>query len=618
MCGIAGFITPLDSVANRTTVQRMINHMSHRGPDADGLWAEANVVLGHRRLSIIDLSETANQPFIDYSGRYVIVFNGEIYNYQSIRQRLADYPFRTHSDTEVVLAAYDRWGIECLHAFNGMFAFAIWDRQTARLFAVRDRLGKKPFYYAQVGESLLFGSEVRALLASDQIPRRLNRAVLPAYLQYQTVPAPGTLVESIWQLPAGHYAYYVNGQWQEAPWWQLTAPPAADPTIWQRPSTLHAHIGQLLRAAVARRMVSDVPLGAFLSGGIDSGAVVALMAEQSEQPVNTFTITFEETAYDESVEARAMARRFNTRHTELPLRPTQLLTEMPAILTSMDQPSGDGPNTYMVSKLTKEAGITVALSGLGGDEVFAGYSTFRRYARLRQLRLLWQLPKAVRMELLNRLSPNLNRQKMLDLAQLPSLDPLKLFPLFRQSASTAMINRLLNTSLNSNPFSSLLSTHWPTLRQLPPMSQLTVSELTTYTQPLLLRDADQMSMAHALELRVPLLDYELVEFMLQLPDSHKMNGHPKHLLVKSLDRLLPDELLTRPKKGFGFPWAVWLRHDLAHFCTQQIEQLAKRDLFDSATLRQFYNRFQAGDSSVSWNQIWLLVVLEHWLTEHNF
>ncbi|MBO0934964.1 asparagine synthase (glutamine-hydrolyzing) [Fibrella sp. HMF5335] len=617
MCGIAGLITRQPTVADPNLVGLMTRRLTHRGPDAGGCWAEENVVLGHRRLSIIDLTDGANQPLLSSDRRYVITFNGEIYNYQAIRQQLTGYAFQTQSDTEVILAAYERWGTACLDRLSGMFAFAIWDRHTNELFAARDRLGKKPFYYYHDEHVFVFASEVRALLATGLVPRRLNTAMLPQYLMYQTVAAPNTLVAGVRQLRAGHMARFSNYQWTETPYWDLMAPPPTDPARLDNEASVQQHVRHLLQASVAQRMISDVPLGAFLSGGIDSSAVVALMAEQSEQPVNTFTVTFQEAAFDESAYARQMAKRFNTRHTELPLSAGQLLGELPTILASMDQPSGDGPNTYMVSKLTKAAGITVALSGLGGDEVFAGYSTFQRYARLRQLNWLWHLPKPIRRGVLNRFSPGTNQQKLADLVDLRSLDPTGLFPLFRQSTSATAARQLLGSDRLANPYPALLGRQRQTPIQLESMSQLTISELLTYTEPLLLRDADQMSMAHALELRVPLLDYELIEFMLQVPDRYKITQAPKQLLVDSLQPLLPTELLKRPKMGFSFPWAQWMRTDLHDFCTVRIERLGGRGLFDKTALLTYLQRFLNNDPAVSWNHIWLLVVLEDWLSQNN-
>ncbi|RYF78595.1 MAG: asparagine synthase (glutamine-hydrolyzing) [Cytophagaceae bacterium] len=613
MCGIAGIISRPNSVADPALVRLMTRSMSHRGPNAEGIWTDGQVALGHRRLSIIDLTDGANQPLADRTGRYVITYNGEIYNYQAIRQALAGYPFQTNSDTEVILAAYERWGTACLEHFNGMFAFAIWDQQTGQLFAARDRLGKKPFYYYQNEQVFVFASEVRALLQTGLVPRRLNKSAVPQYLMYQTVAAPNTLVMGVNQLPAGHFALLIDHKWAETCYWDVMSPPAADPSLLQNRTTVQHQVRSLLQASVAKRMVSDVPLGAFLSGGVDSSAVVALMAEHSDQPVNTFTVTFQEATFDESVHARAMAKRFNTKHTELPLAPKRLLAELPTILASMDQPSGDGPNTYMVSKLTKEAGITVALSGLGGDEVFAGYSTFSRYTRLRQVRLLWQLPKPLRQTILRWLSPGTNQQKLADLIALPSLTPANLFPLFRQSTSALAASHLLGIKELATSYTTRFQTKATELSRLSPMSQLTVGELLTYTEPLLLRDSDQMSMAHALELRVPLLDYELLEFMLQVPDQHKTTKNPKQLLVDSLQPLLPGTLLQRPKMGFSFPWEQWMRVELRQFCSERILQLSQRGLFETTVLLSYHQRFLRAEPGVTWNQIWLLVVLEDWL-----
>ncbi|MBO0933563.1 asparagine synthase (glutamine-hydrolyzing) [Fibrella aquatilis] len=613
MCGIAGLITRHDTIADPALVGLMTHQLSHRGPDAGGSWAEGNVALGHRRLSIIDLTDGANQPLFSPDGRYAITFNGEIYNYWAVRQQLTGYNFQTNSDTEVILAAYERWGAACVHQFNGMFAFAIWDRHTKELFAARDRLGKKPFYYYHDQHQFVFASEVRALLRTGLVPRRLNTAMLPQYLMYQTVSAPNTLVAGVGQLQAGHTALFVDHCWTETRYWNLMAPPPADPALLQNGAATQRQVRSLLQASVTRRMVSDVPLGAFLSGGIDSSAVVALMAEQTEQPVNTFTVTFQEAAFDESEHARQMAKRFNTRHTELPLSARELLAELPTILASMDQPSGDGPNTYMVSKLTRAAGITVALSGLGGDEVFAGYSTFGRYARLQKLGWLWHLPRPVRQAVLKRFSPGTNQQKLADLTNLHSLNTTDLFPLFRQSTSARAAQQLLGTNRLANPYPAMFSRQQAEIGHLHSMSQLTISELLTYTEPLLLRDADQMSMAHALELRVPMLDYELIEFMLRVPDRYKTTKAPKQLLVESIHPLLPGELLKRPKMGFSFPWSQWMRTELGSFCAERIESLSQRNLFDKTALLAYHQRFMTCDPATSWNHIWLLVVLEDWL-----
>lgn len=617
MCGIAGVLARRQPLADPQLVDRMTGAMQHRGPDASGCWSEGRVALGHRRLSIIDLNEAANQPLADASGRYRVVFNGEIYNYRELRAGLPHYPFRTQSDTEVLLAAYARWGTGCLQHLNGMFAFALWDRQTRQLLLARDRMGKKPLYYYLDDQYLLFASEVRALLQTGLVPRRLNDSALPTYLMYQTVLSPDTLVQNVRQIEPGHYALFAQDQWLEQPYWDLLQPPPADPPLLSSAAAIRSEVRRLMQGAVARRMVSDVPLGAFLSGGVDSSAVVALMAQQSEQPVNTFTISFAEEQVDESAQARQLARRFNTRHADLCLRPADLLAELPQLLASVDQPSGDGPNTYMVSKLTKEAGITVALTGLGGDELFAGYSTFGRYAWLRRLRWLWQLPQGVRRQVLNTALRTMNPQKRQALIQVTSLAPTRLFPLFRQSFTASEVASLLGAT-DANPVADWLTRHDTNLRRLPSLSQVSVSELMSYAIPLLLRDADQMSMAHALELRVPFFDHTLVEFLLQVPDTYKAASPPKRLLVEALRPLLPERVLRRPKMGFSFPWVSWLRGDLRPFCQERLRQLAQRDLFRPGAIEAMWTDFLLDRPGRSWNQLWLLVTLDDWLNRHGF
>lgn len=392
MCGITGIIKKTGLLQDRSLIKQMTDAIQHRGPDAEGIWAEEKIAFGHRRLAIIDLSEESNQPFFDVSGRYVMVFNGEIYNFQSIKAKLTNYPFTTQSDTEVILAAYIEWGEKCVELFNGMFALAIWDKQSKRLFCARDRLGIKPLYYVQNDEYFLFASELRALLAANLFKPKLNKTNLINFLQYQTVNGSGTIIQNIFQLKAGHWAIYENGILKAERFWAMQDVEE----IKSNKKEVKKNVKELMLKAVERRMISDVPFGAFLSGGIDSSAIVACMATVSNQPVNTFSVGFNEKKFDESKYAEIIAKKYNTRHTNIKLDPNRFLKEVPNILDSMDRPSGDGPNTFMVSKMTKEAGITVALSGLGGDELFAGYSTFNTYLKFQNNKSFWMLPTFIR------------------------------------------------------------------------------------------------------------------------------------------------------------------------------------------------------------------------------
>lgn len=339
MCGIAGIVGP---AIPEGSIARMTVAIAHRGPDSDGYFVASDVQLGHRRLSIIDTSERGRQPMEDATGRYVLIHNGEIYNYQQLREEI-DYPWRTGTDTEVILAAFAQWGPACLEHFAGMWGFAIWDKVDQRLFIARDRLGIKPVYLYHRDGRLIFASEIRAILASGLVRGKLDRRRLQSYLMYQTVYGHGSIVEDIVMLPPGHYALWEQGKLSVRSWWDIwdNASPAAQD---MDAAQVRARIRALLDQSIARRLVSDVPVGAFLSGGIDSSAVVALMAAASTQPVDTFSIVFDEKEYDEREWSDLIARKYNTRHHPILLKPTDFLDALPAALQAMDHPSGDGIN----------------------------------------------------------------------------------------------------------------------------------------------------------------------------------------------------------------------------------------------------------------------------------
>ena len=412
MCGIAGILNLQSETNLNEPIRNMTNAIAHRGPDSDGFYVETTkVALGHRRLSIIDLSTSANQPFIDDSGRYILIFNGEIYNYLDVKPLLSDYNFKTTSDSEVILAAYIKWGADCLKHLNGMFAFAIWDKVAQTLFVVRDRLGIKPVYYYIDNQHFVFSSEIRSMLRSGFIPRQVDKEALRDFLSFQSVYAPATIIKNIFQLMPGEYAIVSSKGIQKTFYWRAET----SPNGFEIPNkeTAQKKVRELLTASIERRMMSDVPLGAFLSGGIDSSAVVALMAQASERPIDTFTVSFAEKQFDESRFADIVAKKYNTNHTTIRLTPDDFLKELPAALDAMDAPSGDGLNTYVVSKATKNAGITVALSGLGGDELFAGYSYFRHFQKIKTAYpLYWHLPQSLRSPFLSLVGRTIDRKSV--------------------------------------------------------------------------------------------------------------------------------------------------------------------------------------------------------------
>lgn len=624
MCGIAGIASPAsgtsDGEARAIAARSMADALAHRGPDAQGLWQGARVVLAHRRLSIIDPDPASNQPFHSADGRFVISYNGEVYNFKALRNELDGFPFRTKSDTEVLLAAWMKWGTGCLDKLEGMFAFAVWDVQQEELTLVRDRFGVKPLYYHCQDGELLFASELRALLASGKVPRKLDEAALLDHLRRGTVHAPATIIKEVRMLLPGHLLRWTSKDLEERRWWNL-----ADQVAEIAPSTTQDHIHQEVRDrflhAVEKRMVSDVPFGAFLSGGIDSSAVVGAMANATKARVHTFTVTFDETEYSEARFAKLIAGKFGTKHTEIRLRPEEMLKLLPRALADMDHPSADGPNTWVVSKVTREAGISMALSGLGGDEVFAGYEVFKRTLALLRRKGIVAVPRPVRalvgMAVKSR-KPGSAGWKFQELMKLNSWNIADTYPLARLTFSNAELRKLLVGRAEKLGEDVVAADVRRLLKEadaleMPHLSQVSVAELSTYLADVLLRDADQMSMAHALEVRTPFLDHHLVSYVLGVPDEVKYPNTPKKLLTDALGGLLPREVTHRPKMGFVLPWDHWMRDQLLSFCEARLLALSQRPQFHAQGVKQLWERFLKADPAITWSRVWMLVVLEEWL-----
>jgi asparagine synthase (glutamine-hydrolysing) len=618
MCGINGVVGLPDAVLSEESVRRMSRSMSHRGPDAEGVHIGRGVALGHRRLSIIDLSTAANQPLKDSSGRYVIVFNGEVYNFMEIRAQLAEFEFHTGSDTEVVLNAFIKWGPECLFRFRGMFAFAIWDERESSLFLARDRFGVKPLYYHVEGDRLLFASEVRSLLDSGLVPRRLCRKGLVDYLRYQSAVAPLTLVKDVMQLPAGHHAVFRNGALALKSYWapEEVAVDAGP----QDPVTVRRRIRELIFQSVERRMVSDVPVGAFLSGGIDSSAVVAVMAAVGSNPPTAFTVGFDEKEYDESAYAELVARKYGVQHEKVLLRPDHFLEGLPEALRALDTPSGDGINTYIVSKAIRRTGLKVALSGIGGDELFVGYPVFGQFKSLQRGAAVFNGTRLLRKAIAGFLpSGDQKSDRRRAMLKGPSVRIEHIYPLLRQIQTDAALGRLTKgvpVSSRQGTLEQTLHSKRDRIHRFGDYSQVSIAEYLGYTQHVLLKDADQMSMAVSLEIREPFFDHDLVEYVLGLPDSVKGVRYPKQLLVESLSPLIPDEVVHRRKQGFLLPYDVWMRNELSSFCSDRIRSLAKRGFMDGDALNAYWDEFMKGKGRIRWTDIWVFVVLEDWLASH--
>ena len=627
----------------------MTRAMSHRGPDDEAyLIGEARatgLALGMRRLSIIDL-KSGSQPIWNESRDVAVISNGEIYNYRELRERLilCGHRFTTQSDTEVLVHAWEEWGEDFLSELRGMFAIALLDLReryatTPLLFLARDPLGIKPLYYTQTAEEFAFASEVRALVSSGAAERRLSQDALTSFLLFGSVSEPVTLLEGVFSLPPGHRMLLHIPERRRTPrarpWWDAAQSPAArDPKRPRDLATAAKHLRPMLEDAVRAHLIADVPVGLFLSGGLDSGAI-ATLATRSQTGIRSFTLTFPGTSYDEAQMAQAIAKHCGTQHTEIPLRGEVMLARLDEAVAALDQPTMDGVNTYFVSWAAREAGLKVALSGIGGDELFAGYDTFsnsRRVSRLiRTARFVPAPLRRATAKLLSRLiawrssvdagrkgaaawatpdtlpSPYFFARTLFPPGELAKLTE----PRFRPSTVAAdgvtleptWLGWLERTAAEASKLELTSATAW--------------LELRNYMASTLLRDTDSVSMSRSLEVRVPLLDTPLVEFVTALPDAARHRpGVQKALLVEALGELLPKEIVAQPKRTFTLPWEEWLRGPLRGKLEASFAEPAPAlapHLHKEGVLG-VWRAFLAGKTS--WSRPWSLYVLNEWCRRH--
>ena len=622
MCGIAGvmFFDGRKTAEAEQCAHRMLETLRHRGPDGHGVSVDTLpggpvVALAHTRLAIIDLSAAGAQPMSGPNATR-LTFNGEIYNYRELRQTLsAQATFRSGSDTEVLLAAYAAWGDAAWARLEGMFGFALWDPSAGALRLVRDRLGIKPVYYAATPEALVFASEVRTLLASGLVARRIDGASLWHYLGYQTAATPATLIDGVSMLEPGHaLTISADGRQSAKRYWHVLD--AETPQAHTRDEALE-EVRARLHAAVTSHMVSDVPVGVFLSGGIDSGSLVSALSSAGVTP-RTFSVVFDDPQYDESATVREVARQFGAEHTEIALSGDAMFDMLPDVLASVDHPSGDGVNSYVVSTLVRQHGLKVALSGLGGDEVFGGYASFRRMSKMTPLLRTWgKSPAPVRQaaaSLVRTLRTHTSSDKAAALLETDG-DPSRTWPVTRQVFSLDQRRALLPHApaslTESDAYETMLARAFAMRPDADLWTQVWYAELRTYMHDVLLRDTDQMSMAHALEVRVPLLDHRLVEYVVHLPEALKQSGHPKALLADSLRQPLPASVTHQPKRGFVLPFDTWMRGRLRAFCEEHLAALDARGLFASGEVSRVWTRFF--ERRVTWSRAWTLVALESWM-----
>ncbi len=645
MCGIAGIFDPRRSVDSlRRTTTAMTAALLHRGPDAGDTWVDgdAGIALGHRRLSILDLSPLGAQPMPSASGRYVLSYNGEVYNFAELRDELAGLGarFRGTSDTEVILAAIEAWGIAAaIPRLAGMFAIAVWDRERRELTLVRDRLGIKPLYWGRFGSLFLFGSELKALLACDGWEPVIDRDVVAAYARWNYVPSPFCIYRGLAKLAPGDILTIRAGAAPEIkPFWNLltatagqSAPPASDDEAAEQ-------LEALLRTVVRQHMVSDVPLGAFLSGGIDSSLVVALMQAESARPVRSFTIGFHEPGYNEAVHAAAVARHIGTDHTELYVDPARAFQVIPNLPQHYDEPFADSSQipTFLVSEMTRQR-VTVALSGDGGDESFAGYTRYHWAELVRRRFLAWPAPlRGAAAGLLEGIPAGLWSVAGTFLPagmRGPRLAEraVKLSRFLRQPDADSIYRRQ-HTQWNhpedavrgaqevrGAAYDASLAASVPDFIQ-----RMQLMDILTYLPDDILTKVDRASMAVSLEVRVPLLDHRVVEFAWRLPARMKVRGGvSKWLLRKVLHRHVSAALVERPKMGFSVPVARWLRGPLRDWAESLLDERRLREAgyFDATTVRASWNALLAGhdvEQEALWGALMFEAWREHYSVHHGY
>jgi asparagine synthase (glutamine-hydrolysing) len=608
MCGISAIIQYKSELPIREVIMRMNNKMAHRGPDADGHFVNENIGLGHRRLSIIDTEQSANQPMLNSNKNWVIAFNGEIYNYVELKAtELQDVHFQTEGDTEVILELFDKFGPDAISKLKGMFAFVLHHLPTNETYVVRDRYGMKPLYYSIQQQGCIVASELRALLGSNLVPRKLNRAALEEYIETQTVCAPNTLIEKVQLLEAGHYLHFKQNEISKHCYYRLLSDTSYELSDKKSAQEL---LRTTMKESVEQHMRADVPFGAFLSGGIDSSLLVGLMSEVRSEKINTFQISFEEEAFDERKYAQLVAKRFGTNHHEINLSASEFLKDIPSAIAAIDFPSGDGPNTYAVSKAAKEAGITVALSGLGGDELFAGYPVFQYMSSIEKsfiLKLSYPLRKSVSL-LLSAFSANRSVRKKAELLGLKQADLAHAFPLVRKvwNANELLSRKTKHFEIEKN-FKFIFEKNAPLL------NRVSAAEIESYMQHVLLRDSDQMSMAHSLEIRVPFLDHKVVELATHLSNDLKYPSSPKKFLTETFADILPNEVVNRKKMGFTLPWSVWMKNELKEFTEIGFQELYNQEIVNEKVLKNAWNKFLNGNEEKSFISFWHLSVLGHWM-----
>ena len=611
MCGIAGLYSRrLDPADRQQAVAKMLEAMHHRGPDDEGTTDLQALTMGMRRLAIFDPAN-GHQPMTSPDGRHTLVFNGSIYNHRELRNELEDqgYRFQTHCDTEVLLNAWNAWREKALIRVRGMFAIAIWDHRENALTLARDPLGIKPLYFSQRGDGLIFASELNALIASGKFDREISIEAVDAFLGRLGVPAPMTIYRHGQSLTPGEIVRWCDGQLQRETYWQL---PRYKPGRKIDARGFQSELREQIEASIAAHRLADVPVGAFLSGGLDSAITTGLMSQNGNHRLKTFSIGFEESEFSEAEAAAETARHFGTEHAAVVLTGRQAANEIPHFLRALDQPTGDGLNTFVVSRAAREGGVTAVLSGLGGDELFGGYHFFQQTPRLSSWLPMWKwVPPFLKKIVCQQLDTR-------------GAGPRKVAGILRHARDLHDVADRQRQVLSDEARAELLGRD-PGFAAHPAQNQIRAAmigapaelavsawELRGYMADVLLRDSDVFSMSASLELRVPFVDRPLIEWLWQQPAHLRFQtANPKQVLYESMADMLPPGLRERPKRGFTLPFPRWMRKELRPFLdeTLSIESVNRSGILNGESAQNQWRKFLSSQDDKAWSRVWSLAVL---------
>jgi len=623
MCGICGVsFKSKDKTVSSSLLEKMNDTITHRGPDAQGVFANGNFGIGMRRLSIIDLS-TGNQPQFNENESLAIVFNGEIYNYRELRDILIKkgHKFQTDSDTEAIVHAYEEYGFDCLKYLNGMFGFAIFDKINRQLFIARDRVGIKPLYFYLDDETFAFGSEIKPMLQIEGIDRSIDIEALNLFLTFEYIPSPYSIFKKVRKIPPGHFLVFKDHQINIKKYWDVSFESNG-----KYETTSEEGLRELMRDAVKYRLVSDVPLGAFLSGGIDSSTIVGLMAGLMDRPVKTFSIGFEDQSYNELNYARIVAKKFNTEHTEFIIQP-EAIDLVEKLVYHLDEPIGDFSifPTYLVSKMARDF-VTVILSGDGGDELFGGYDTYIADKLANRFKAVPQfVHQGIMKPFVNLLPPQEQKKglinkmrRFLEGMEYPNdLQHVRWMTFLSEVDRHQLFSEDLSTSMNGKSTYEFIRQYFQQSNSVDRLNQQNFVDFKTYLVDNILVKVDRMSMATSLEARVPFLDHRVVEASFRIPGENKINGKDsKYILKQTMKDLLPNEILNRDKQGFSIPIKNWIREDLRPMMQDVLHEnkIKQQGIFD----HKFINKLVDEHITVKENhshRLWSLMMFELWFDQ---